>query len=108
MSDNAIHTSCNPYNGDSDNAEAILPAPPRTSDYSLSDDDVAEPNLESDEESPPASQLEKRHKTELAATATQRNKGRNPPRQSPPKVTNLRQTSKRKGDEITSAIDFKR
>lgn len=108
MPDNAIHTSCNPYNGDSDNAEAILPAPPRTPDYSLSDDDMAKPNLESDEESPPASQLEKRHKTELTAAATQRTKRRNPSRQSPPKVTNLRQTSKRKGDEITSAVEFKR
>ena len=103
-----IHTSCNPYNGDSDNAEAILPAPPRTPDYSLSDDDLAKPNLESDEESPPASQLEKRHKTELTAEATQWTKRRNPSRQSPPKVTYLRQTSKRKGDEITSAIEFKR
>ena len=69
---------------------------------------LTKPNLESDEESPPASQLEKRHKTELTTAATQRTKRRNPSRKSPPKDTNLRQTSKRKGDEITSAIEFKR
>lgn len=73
MSDNAIHINCNPYNEDIDNAEAILPAPPKTPEYRQSDEDMAEPNLESDEESPPASQLEQRHQAELAATATQRN-----------------------------------
>ena len=95
-----------PYNENTDNAEAILPAPPRTREYRLSDEDMAEPNLELDEESNPASQLEPRHK--LAATATQRNERSNPSRQSPPKVTNLWQTSRRKGEGITSAFEFKK
>ncbi|KAL9977690.1 hypothetical protein ACROYT_G015122 [Oculina patagonica] len=86
---------------------------PKTPEYRPNpDEDITlfpDPNLDSEPEieaSPPASQLEPRHKAQLAKQSN--NEGQHLPQENLPRNSQSRQPRKRKHEDATSAVEFKK
>ena len=87
MSDSILKKYLAPSNGDEDfeynDDDDHMPSPPRTPNPYRPLDDTADPSLESDSESPPASQPEPRHQTARNAKDTSKENQRQSPPKSP-------------------------
>ena len=87
MSDSVLNKYLAPSNGDEDfeynDDVEHMPSPPRTTNPYHPMDDTMDPSIESENESPPASQLEPRHKTASYAKDTFKDNERQSPPKSP-------------------------
>ena len=87
MSDSVLNKYLAPSNGDEDfeynDDDEHMPSPPRTPNPYRPLDDNMDPSIESENESPPASQPEPRHKTASYAKDTFKENERQSPPKSP-------------------------